>query len=146
MRSQPLLYAVFAKLLGTTPIHVRLAADAFTFSRGETRVHVRPLAWFDGADSSRKVVAVGDQPPPPRAFAVDLTSADALAFPAEVCQAALEAVLFFGLKALAQTGTFQRPEIVFQNDGVLAKTFGNEQRQALSNAVSAAHAFGSRFE
>lgn len=77
---------------------------------------------------------------------MDLTSADALPVPAEVRQAALEAVLFFGLKALAHTGTIQRPEVVFQNDGVLAKTFGNEQRQALSNAVSAARAFGSRFE
>ncbi len=139
-------YEFLARLLGTKPIHVTLTSDAFTFSCGDTRFHVRPQVWFDHTGSSGKVLAVGDQPPPAGAVAVEVTSPQVLAISREVRQKALEAVLFLGFKALAHTGTFQRPEIIFHSDSVLARGFDGQQREALRQAASVARAFGSRFE
>jgi hypothetical protein len=61
-------------------------------------------------------------------------------------QKALEAMLAVGFRKLAVTGTFQRPEVVFCNDGVLSASFNNEQRVALQQAALALGAAGVRFE
>jgi hypothetical protein len=55
-------------------------------------------------------------------------------------------MLVVGFKKLAGTGTFQRPEVVFRNDGILSRGFENQQREALRQAALAAHAAGARFE
>jgi len=139
-------YEFLARLIGTKPIHVTLASDAFTFSRGDTRFHVRPQVWLDRVGPSGAIVAIGDQPPPAGAEPLDVTSARVAVMAPGVRQKALEAVLFLGFKALQHPGTFQRPEVVFHNDALLAVPFDGQQREALRQAASAARAFASRFE
>ncbi len=140
------LYEFFARLLGTKPIHVSLAADAFTFSRGDTRVQIRPLVWLEHEGATARIVAIGDKPPPPGAIAVDLASSRVVRLPSPLRQRALEAVLFQGLKSLSHQGTIQRPEIIFHGDSILAPAFDSQQRDALEQAASRARAFGTRFE
>jgi hypothetical protein len=136
------LYEFLARPIGTKPIYVSLAVDAFTFSVGEARFHVKPQVWLNRVGPSTTIVATGDQLPPAGAELLQVMSPKALAVPPDVRQKALEAILFQGLKALAHAGTVQRPEIVFHNDAVLAGGFDCQQREALSKAASAA--FGER--
>jgi hypothetical protein len=139
------LYEWLAWLIGTQPINVDLASDAFTFSRRDTRVNVRPVVWVEDFGQSSKIVAVGDEAPPAGAVRVDISSPLAVTLSSELRQRALEAVLIVGLKSLAHTGTFQRPEIIFHNDILLARGFDDEQRRALTQACVRARAFGTRF-
>ncbi len=67
------VYELLARLLGTQPIHVSLAADVFTFLCRDTTVHIRPLVWVEHAGPAGRVLAVGDEPPPADGMAVDLT-------------------------------------------------------------------------
>jgi len=61
-------------------------------------------------------------------------------------QIGLNALIRFGLKGLADAPTIQRPVVVFQNDAILARAFGNDQRRALAEAAAACQAFDCRFE
>jgi hypothetical protein len=142
----PSVYEWLARLLGTQPIHVSLAAEVFRFSCGDSRVHIRPLVWVAHAGPAGRIVAVGDEPPPAGGIAVDLISSQDPTISLALRQKALEAVLFVGFKKLGGTGSIQRPEIIFHNDNVLAPRFENKQREALRQAALAARAFGTRFE
>ena len=142
----PALYELLARLLGTKPIRVNLALDAFTFSCGDTTVHLRPLVWLEHAGPTARILAVGYDAPPAGGIAVDLTSSHNAAISLAMRQRALEALLGVGFKKLAGTATFQRPEVVVRNDSILSQGFENEQREALRQAALAAHAVGVRFE
>ena len=65
-------YELLAKLFGTKPIHIRLDADVFLFSQGDSRTQITPVVWHDRADFSGRIVAVGDQSPPANAVPVHL--------------------------------------------------------------------------
>jgi hypothetical protein len=139
------VYEWVARLLGTQPIRVRIATDAFTFHCGNSVCHVRPVVWCSDTGSAGKVLALGDEPPPPGALPVNLTSGQALHLPTKLRGEALKAVLARGFRGLGGEGTFQRPEVIFENDAVLTDAFGGQQRDALRQAASSAGAFGSRF-
>jgi hypothetical protein len=136
-------YELLARLIGTQPIHVSLAADAFTFSCGDIRFHVRPQVWLDRAGT---IVATGEQQSQAGLEPLNVTSAHVGVIPPAIRQKTLEAILSLGFKALAPVATIQRPEVVFHNDAVLAVVFDGRQREALRQAASAAGAFGIRFE
>jgi hypothetical protein len=142
----PSAYEFLARIFGTKPIRIRLAPDAFVFSQGESRNRIRPIVWFEPAASSGPILAVGDQSPPPNAVAVDLAADGIAAIPVAQRERALEAVLRFGVKSLRNPATIavQRPEVIFENDELLAAAFDHKQREALINAVG--WAFGCRFE
>jgi hypothetical protein len=133
-----------AELFGTKPIHV-LAPDAFVFSQGDSQSQIRPLVWFDRTRSSRRIVAAGEQSPPANAIAVHLIADGMLALPMAQREEALEAVLRVGIKSLRNPAriVIQRPEVIFENDELLAAVFEHRQREALAKAVD--WAFGCRF-
>jgi hypothetical protein len=135
-------HELLARFLGTKPIHVSLAADAFTFSCGDIRFHVTPQVWLDRAGT---IVATGDQPSQAGVEPLNVTSAHGGVIPSAVRQKILEAILSLGFKALAPLATIQRPEVVFHNDAVLAAWFEGRQREALRQAVAATGGAGSRF-
>lgn len=142
----PSAYEFLARIFGTKPIRIRLAAEAFVFSQGESRNQIRPIVWFEPAASSGRIVAVGDQSPPANAVAVHLLADGIAAIPVAQRERALEALLRFGIRTLRNPGTIavQRPEVIFENDKLLAAAFEHKQREALTRAVD--WAFGCRFE
>ncbi len=140
------LYDLLARVLGTRPIYVRLAPEAFLFACGDVQTHVRPVVWFDGVGASAKIVALGDQPPPAGAVPMDLAASPVETVPLALRQNGLNALIRFGLKSLGGTGTIQRPVVVFQNDAILARAFGNDQRRALAEAAAANKLAGTRFQ
>ena len=103
------------------------------------------MVWCASAESS-KLLAVGDDAPPQGAVLVDLSSPQALALPLHVRKQGLAAVLARGFRGLRAEATIQRPEIIFENDTVLAAAFAGDQRDALRKAALATGAIGSRFE
>lgn len=137
----PSAYEFLARIFGTKPIHVRLAADAFVFSQGESRSQIRPIVWFERADSPGLIVAAGDQSPPPSGVAVHLISDGLSDVPVTQRERALEAILRFGIKALPNPARIpiQLPAVIFENDVVLAAAFEGRQRKALEKAVAWAH-------
>jgi hypothetical protein len=141
----PSIYDFLARLLGTKPIRVRLASDAFTFRCGHSQSHVRPVVWCASAGPP-KILAIGDDAPLHGAMLVELSSPQALALPLHVRKQGLTAVLARGFRGLGAEATIQRPEIIFENDTVLAAVFEGEQREALRKAALATGAIGSRFE
>jgi hypothetical protein len=145
----PSAFELLARICGTRHIRIRLASDVFAFSQGESRSQIRPVVWFERADASWRIVAVGDQPPPTpsTAVAVDLV-ADRTGTVPVIRERGLGAVLRFGIRSLPNPARIpvQRPEVVFEDDEFLAPAFSNEQRHALTRAVTAAGAVGCRFE
>jgi len=128
-------YEILASICGTKPIHIRFGANEFVFSWGPSQYRLKPLAWFDVTNpSSHKIVGIDDQPSVPNVVAVHVIR-DAI--PAAQRQSALEAVLAGGMKKLRNPARFaaQRPEVIFENDEVLAVAFDHQQRQALAKAV-----------
>ena len=142
----PTPYEKLAWVLGTKPVEINFAEDAFTFSCGDATIRVTPIVWLEQSDCAAQVVAVGDDPPQSPANPVYLTSAQIDTLPVATRQKALESLLDVGMRQLPSGRRLQRPVIVFRNDNILAHAFENEQREALRQVASAALAVEVRFE